>query len=133
MTAPAAIANEPNGRPPEPAYLPFTSRQILVIAGLTLLAIGLRLYKLGEWSFWVDEAHTFRDVMANRETFWASNVAHYPLAYVFVRKLLHAGILEATGEGWLRLPFAFFGALTVPATAVFGRNLVGRRAAMLAA
>jgi 4-amino-4-deoxy-L-arabinose transferase-like glycosyltransferase len=65
--------------------------------------------------------------------FWASGTADYPLAFLLLRWLLAADLLPSTGEGWLRLPFAFFGILSVPVLAVFGRTLVGRRAALLAA
>jgi 4-amino-4-deoxy-L-arabinose transferase-like glycosyltransferase len=111
----------------------FRPKQLWILVGITLLAAGLRLHRLGDWAFWVDEAHTFRDVSMPREQFWQSNVSNYPLGYVLTRWLLDLGILRTTGEGWLRLPFAFFGILTVPALAVFGRSVVGRRAALLAA
>ncbi|MDA1221087.1 MAG: glycosyltransferase family 39 protein [Planctomycetota bacterium] len=112
---------------------PFNGRHLGLLVLLTLVAVGLRLFRLGDWSFWVDEAHTFRDVTASDEEFWRSNVSNYPLGYLLLRWLLDAGILRMTGEGWLRLPFAFFGALAIPALAVFARSVVGRRAALLAA
>ncbi|MEY2982033.1 MAG: hypothetical protein RL562_2260 [Planctomycetota bacterium] len=123
------------GIPPENTggFRLFTARQLVLLVVLTLAAIALRLFRLGEWSFWVDEAHTFRDVTASETEFWRSNVSNYPLGYLMLRWLLDAGVLRTTGEGWLRLPFAFFGALAIPALAVFGRSVVGRRAALLAA
>ena len=32
--------------------------QYWLLAGITLLALILRFYKLGEWSFWIDEIFT---------------------------------------------------------------------------
>lgn len=114
-------------------YGTFRRSHLVILVAITLAAAGLRLFRLGEWAFWVDEAHTFRDVMEPEDHFWSSNVANYPLGYLLVRWLLDYGLLQTTGEGWLRLPFAFFGILTVPALAVFARSIVGRRAALLAA
>ncbi len=111
----------------------FGRTDLVVLAAITVLAAVLRLYRLGEWSLWVDEAHTFRDVTATSEAFWQSGTSRYPLAYLMLRGLLAVGLLPTTGEGWLRLPFAFCGILSVPVIAVFGRTLVGRRAALLAA
>jgi mannosyltransferase len=135
MRGPIADTTESDSLPPEEGggFRPFTGRQLALLVGLTLAAVALRLLQLGEWSFWVDEAHTFRDVTASETEFWRSNVSNYPLGYLLLRWLLELGLLRATGEGWLRLPFAFFGALAIPALAVFARSVVGRRAALLGA
>jgi len=109
----------------------FTRTHLLWLLGITLLAAFLRLYKLGEWSFWVDEAHTFRDATSDLARFRQSHVARYPLSFLLLRALLW--FLPSTGEGWLRLPFAFFGIATVPALAFVSRGMVGRTAALLAA
>ncbi len=111
--------------------LPFTDRQLLALVAITLLAAMLRLYRLDEWSLWVDEAHTFRDVLKTDDEFWRSENARYPLSYLVLR-WLHP-VLPSIGEGWLRLPFAFFGILSIPALALVGRHFVGRGAALLAA
>ena len=125
-------ANMPD-LPPDPATPPFTRDQLLVLAGITLLAAVLRLFRLEEWSLWVDEAHTFRDATSDLDVFWASNVSKYPVSALTLRWLLEHDILRATGEGWLRLPFAFLGILTIPAVGLFGRAIVGRGPALLAA
>jgi hypothetical protein len=109
----------------------FTRRHLLALLGITLLAAFLRLYRLGEWSFWVDEAHTFRDATSPIETFQQSHVMRYPLSFLLLRGLLD--VLPSTGEGWLRLPFAFFGIASVPALAFVARGMVGRIAALIAA
>ncbi len=112
---------------------PFERRHLVVLGAITFVAIVSRLFRLGDWSFWVDEAHTFRDVTSSWSSFWDSGVSRYPLGYVTLRGLLDLGLLRGTTEGWLRLPFAFFGILSVPTLALFGRAVVGRRAALLAA
>lgn len=110
---------------------PFTGRHLLFLLLLTLLAAALRLSRLGDWSFWVDEAHTYRDVTLPFRQFWDSHVARYPLSYLLLRGMLE--VLPSSSEGWLRLPFAFFGIASVPALALVGRGIVGRRAALAAA
>ncbi len=109
----------------------FTRNQILTLVGLTFFAALLRLYRIDEWALWVDEAHTFRDVTSPPEMFWKSHVARYPLSYLMLRGMLPE--LPSMGEGWLRLPFAFFGILSIPALAMVGRNIVGTRAAVVGA
>ncbi|MBK8976912.1 MAG: glycosyltransferase family 39 protein [Planctomycetes bacterium] len=108
-------------------------RELVALGGILAVAFALRLIGLGTWAFWVDEAHSFRDVTNPWSQFWASDVSRYPLSYLLVRGLLDSGILPATTEGWLRLPFAFVGVLTVSAVAVFGRALVGNRASLVGA
>ena len=109
----------------------FDGRELRALVGITLLAAAMRLYQLGEWSLWVDEAHTYRDVMKPAAEFWKSGVGAYPLSYLLLRGLVALGM--PTSEGWLRLPFAFFGILSVPLLGLLGRSLVGPRAALLAA
>jgi len=109
----------------------FTRGELLLLGLFTVLGAALRLLGLGEWSLWVDEAHTFRDVMADEANFWASEVSNYPLSYLLLR-FLHDSGMPVTEVG-LRLPFAFFGILSIPAIGLLGRGLVGSRAALLAA
>ncbi|MFO1052074.1 MAG: hypothetical protein U1F36_07660 [Planctomycetota bacterium] len=117
----------------EDAYGAFRAFHVRVLLALTVVAALLRLFRLGDWSFWVDEAHTFRDATSPADEFWRSNVSNYPLGYLLLRGMLGTGLVPATNEGWLRLPFAFFGIVSIPMLAVLGRALVGRRAAILAA
>lgn len=110
------------------AFRPFHVR---ILLALTLGGALLRLAALGQWSVWVDEAHSFRDATSDWSVFWASNVSNYPLGYFLLRAMLE--FAPSTSEGWLRLPFAFFGIVSIPMIAVAGRAIVGRRAALLAA
>ncbi|HLQ37793.1 MAG TPA: hypothetical protein VK348_08330, partial [Planctomycetota bacterium] len=114
----------------------FSSTQIALLLVITLLAAVLRLFRLGDWSLWVDEANTWRDVtmpLWGDGGFFSGYRGWYPLSFLLLRSLLDHGLLPMWSEGWLRLPFACCGILTVPALAVFGNLLVGRRAALLSA
>lgn len=122
--------------PEEHRPLPFTGRQLWLLTAITLLAGALRLWRIDAWGLWVDEAHTWRDVtlpMTGEWSFANSSVRWYPLSFLTLRWLLDLGVLQSTGEGWLRLPFAFCGTVTVPLLALFGQQFVGRRGALLAA
>ena len=39
-----------------------STTQYVLLAGVILLAIVMRFYKLGEWGFWIDEWHTLRHI-----------------------------------------------------------------------
>jgi hypothetical protein len=104
------------------------------LAALTLLAAALRLSTLDLQSFWYDEA--FTPVHVLHPSLWAMlrGVAHtenspplwYLLAWADSRVL-------GTGEVALRLPSALAGIATVPVAWAIGRELAGRRAAVLTA
>lgn len=114
---------------------PFTTRQLWWMLFITLLGAVLRLTSLGTWSMWIDEAHTFRDVIAPADKFWLSGTANYPLSYLMLRELADLfglGPADLTEE-ILRLPFAFFGIASIPALAIVARGMVGSPAALLAA
>jgi mannosyltransferase len=98
-----------------------TSVHLLALGGITLLALVLRMYKLGEWSFWIDEVYTIQRVQnvlasfsfntpislwlitATMEIFgnsdWSARLApaligviSIPLIYFPVRKLFDPGV-----------------------------------------
>lgn len=103
--------------------------------GATLVAALLRLHSLGEWSLWVDEAHTWRDAtmpLRGEGGFLHETRALYPLTFLGLRALLEAGWL-GSDEASLRLPFAWVGIVSVPVLGICGRRLVGPTAAVLAA
>ncbi|MEC7584547.1 MAG: glycosyltransferase family 39 protein [Planctomycetota bacterium] len=128
----ATPSSSQTGLLPSPSKA-FTGAHWLMLLGIVCIAAALRLYKLGEWSLWVDEAHTWRDVTIPLGEFFNSARRWYPLSYLGLRGLLEWGWLPGESEYWLRAPFALFGILTVPWLAMVGKQLVGRRAALLAA
>lgn len=112
---------------------PFTARHWGLLAAITVLGTALRLLRLDAWSFWVDEAHTWRDATIPIDAFWRSNTSWYPSSYLLQRWLLGFGDPTQVTEWELRLPFAIVGSLSIPLLAMFGRPLVGRSATLVAA
>jgi len=109
----------------------------LLLAALSLLALGLRLLAVEQWSFGVIEAETFRaltqPLSGGPDSFMASDQSSYPVVFWLLRWLLDVGALPGFTEGWIRLPFAFVGCLLVPSIALFARPVFGRGVAFLAA
>jgi mannosyltransferase len=104
------------------------------LAALVLLAAVLRLATLDEQSFWYDEAFTPVHVLHTSLGATLRGVAHTentpPLWYVIA--WIDARIL-GDGEIALRLPSALAGIVTVPVVWAIGRELAGRRVALIAA
>jgi mannosyltransferase len=104
------------------------------LAGLLVLAAALRFSTLGLQSFWYDES--FSPVHVLHGSLWATlrSVVHTentpPLWYVIA--WADARVL-GTSEVALRLPSALAGVATVPVAWAIGRELAGRRAAIVAA
>ncbi|HEU4419335.1 MAG TPA: glycosyltransferase family 39 protein [Planctomycetota bacterium] len=95
----------------------------------------MRLCNLGEWSIWVDEAHTWRDAtmqLVGEHGLLREDRVFYALTFLVLRGLLNLGWIGGD-EFSLRLPFVLVGILSVPVLAMCGRRLVGARAAILAA
>jgi len=104
------------------------------LAALTALAAVLRLSTLDLQSFWYDEAFTPLHVLHPSLTATLRSVAHTentpPLWYVLT--WADSRVL-GTGEVALRLPSALAGIATVPVAWAIGRELSGRRAAIVCA
>ena len=97
----------------------------LVIASLTLLAIALRFWRLGDWNFEATEMFTLRDSLRPR---WGNT---RPLGYLLNYYLV--GPFRPLDEFGLRILPALFGALAVPAFYLVNRRLIGTRAALFGA
>lgn len=107
---------------------------ITALVGAMLVAAALRLWNIGEWSMWVDEAHSFRDATVPFDGdggFRGSERSRYPVSFLLLRWYLD--FVGNSSEGWLRLPFVFVGTITVPLLAIVGRPLIGTRPALFAA
>ena len=98
---------------------------VIVLGGLILLALVLRLYKLGHWGFEGDEIFTLRDSLHPK--FDNPRPLLYLLNYYVVRPFIP---LDELG---LRLIPALSGILAVPVFYVVARLLVGTRAALFGA
>jgi mannosyltransferase len=125
----AVAAREPvavSGERRLPAWWP--------LAALIVLAAALRLATLTEQSFWYDEAFTPVHVLHAGLGATLRAVVHHentpPLWY-----LLAWADARALGDGALalRLPSALAGIATVPVVWAVGRELAGRRAALIGA
>src|SRR6476646_7990204 len=97
---------------------------LLIIGLLLLLALALRFWKLGAWTFDGDEIYTLRDSL--RLKLGNPRPLLFLLNYFVVRPLV------PLNEFGLRLVPALAGALGIPVLYVIGAQLVGRRAALLA-
>lgn len=120
---------------PAPGPSPFTRQHAYWLIGAGLVAAVLRFWDLGTWSIWVDEAHTWRDAtlpMGGEMGFFATDRGNYPLGFLLVRWLLAVGVIDGSEFG-LRAPFAVLGTASVLLLGFTGRQLVGPRAAVLAA
>lgn len=126
--------NRTNERPAEVA--PWTGRAVLLLAAITAVAAAVRLFRVEIWSLNEVEAGTWRAITAplgGERGFGASPEGCQPLAYLVLRQLFESGLLGGGSEGWLRLPFVFCGAATVPLFALAMARHTGRAVALLAA
>jgi 4-amino-4-deoxy-L-arabinose transferase-like glycosyltransferase len=96
---------------------------LLLLAGLIILAIALRFWRLGEWNFQATEMFTLRDSVTPQ--FGNTRPLGYLLNYYLVKPFL------PLDEFGLRLLPAVFGVLAVPAFYFVSRHLLGTRAALL--
>jgi hypothetical protein len=97
----------------------------LVIAGLTVLAMALRFWRLGDWNFEATEMFTLRDSLNPR---WGNS---RPLGYLLNHYLV--GPFRPLDELGLRILPALSGVLAIPALYFVSRRLIGTRAALLGA
>lgn len=126
---------------PDPIRSPATHEgwrvgELWVLFGITMLGAALRLFRVEQWSMAAAEVATWQAVTMPLEGdggFFASAASQYPLVHLGLRWLLDTGLLGFDGQGWLRLPFVFFGTISVPLAALAASLMVGRRTALLAA
>jgi mannosyltransferase len=102
---------------------------------ITLLAAALRLYKLGEWSFWIDELYTINHATAH---FSSLNLLlqNIPPArnWIPVSVILAAQALNIWGVGeWsARIVAALIGILSIPILYFPTRRMFGEQVALVA-
>lgn len=100
-------------------------RSAWTVGTLTLLAAGIRFFRLGAWSLWADEVFTVRDALRFPEALTIN-----PIPYAAV-----AGAIRLWGvsEGSVRWVPALVGTLSVPLIARMGARLLDRRSGEIAA
>jgi mannosyltransferase len=97
----------------------------LALLLLVLLALGLRVHRLGAQSLWYDEAVTAQVASQGiaELTRWTADDIQPPLYYYVTAAWTR---LQGRGEWALRFPSLAAGVLIVPALWVLGRRLFGR-------
>jgi len=99
--------------------------------GVTLLGLALRLFQLGEWSFWHDEALTVllaQQPIPNLIAITATDV-HPPLYFLLVKLFMLLGQTEVA----VRLVSALCGAASVTALYFVGKTLFDARVGLVGA
>lgn len=92
---------------------------------ILVIALGLRLFRLGSESLWIDEGFSLRD------TYGLDLMGETrPLYFLFMTVWMKLGMGHS--EFFLRLPAALFGAASVWLVYLLGRKLVGERPALMA-
>lgn len=99
--------------------------ELLLLAGLFVLALALRFWRLGDWNFQATEMFTLRDSITLR--LGNPRPLGYWLNYYLVKPFL------PLDEFGLRLLPAIFGVLAIPVFYVVTRRLLGARPALLGA
>jgi mannosyltransferase len=97
---------------------------------ITLLAMGLRLFHLGQQSFWLDESVSFVraivPLQASIENILAIGI-HVPLYFLLLRPVAFVGQSETI----LRFPSVVFAVLSIPMMYQVGCLCLGRPAGLL--
>ena len=101
------------------------NRQLICLLTCTLLAAGLRLWKLGEWSLWEDEILTTLDAQKFPDVFPIN-----PISYIFVKLSI---FLFGSSEWGVRFIPCLIGIITVPVLYFLVRSMYNSRVALLTA
>jgi mannosyltransferase len=109
--------------------------QYLWLGLITLLAAALRFYKLGEWSFWIDEIFTINRAMSqysNAELIIdnippATTLA--PISVILTAQVLNIGGIN---EWSARLVSVVIGVLTIPVLYIPLRKIFGNQVNLIA-
>lgn len=102
-------------------------RVLLIVLLLTIISAAIRFYKLGEWSFWVDEMFTLKDALDPARGFHGMT---YPLSYILIgASMHHFGVSEWAA----RLVPAIFGIATPAMVYLLSRKQFGEVPSIIAA
>jgi mannosyltransferase len=113
-----------------------TKYQYLFLAAFTIFAFVIRFYKLGEWSFWIDEIFTINRAQAHYASF-ESILRNIPphTNWVPVSLLATSAVINTLGvsEWTARLAPAVIGILTIPILYFPTKRIFGTRVALISA
>jgi mannosyltransferase len=108
-------------------------RELLGLAAIVAVAAAVRLWRIGDQSFWLDESFTvdlvqrpFGDMLSTVARTESTPPLYYVLAWLWAKVFGH-------GEAGLRALSALFGTLAVPVAWRAARELFSPRAGLLAA
>jgi mannosyltransferase len=99
------------------------------VAGLTVVAVVLAVYRIGHDSLWTDEAASVRIARSGWPDLWTVDHGNMSLYYL----LLKAWLVVASGDAAIRVLSTVPFVLTVPCVALLGRRTSGDKVALLAA
>lgn len=103
----------------------------LAVAVLTVIGLFLRLYNVGHYSLWIDEAiHT--EIVNNYLDGKASLITEDNNGILFSFFVLLSFKVFGASEWALRLPSALFGAFSIPLMYILGKELFNKPIALLA-
>lgn len=105
--------------------------EYLYLTAILLIATVFRLYKLGEWSFWIDEVYSITDALIITPQAALDIRTHFfPISYLLIR-----GAITTLGvsEWSSRLIPALFGGISILVVYYMGKQLFNRPIAFLAA
>src|SRR3954452_2460761 len=119
--------------PPRVRAFPKVRVDLLVVVGIAAAAVALRFWDLGAQSYWYDEAITvdlvhgsFGHMLAGVHDHEATPPLYFALAWLWAH-------IFGDSETGLRSLSAVVGVLTVPVAYLVGREVAGRRTAVIVA
>jgi mannosyltransferase len=111
------------------------ARQKIALLAITAVGLGLRFFRLGSQSYWLDEAISLSIARANLSTILTNAIqsSHPPLYYLVLKAWLALGV--GVSEAAARLPSALLSTAAIPAVYMMARTLFPqkRRLGLLAA
>src|SRR5215216_5758209 len=108
--------------------------QYIWLAVITLFAAALRFYRLGEWSFWIDEIFTINHAVSHLSTIELLSKNIPPSRnWIPLSVIVNAQVLKLDGinEWSARLVPAMIGILTIPILYFPTRKIFGPRVALI--
>src|SRR5918999_2609241 len=103
----------------------------LALVTITVLAMVLRLYLLGQDSFWGDELASVRRAQLDGDSFWGfiSNIPAMTVYYV----VLHFWVLLGDSEIIVRTLSVITAVVTIPIVYLLGKHLFNSETGLIAA